>query len=260
MITELITVGGVSDMSSDNNFKVVQKAAGANMSVDVGVGKAYVRGDTSNVYPVRNTAVVNTAIGNNSSGNPRKDAVVLYVDLAASSNADASNVAKILIVPGTPGASPALPTDGEIQTAVGASNPFLRLANVTVANGETTIDTVDISDTRVRFRTRHYLHEYTDSDASTITFDVSKNNYHKVEITANRTLAVSGVSIGDSFIVKIKQDGTGGHTVTWWSLIDWFGGTPVLTPTASKVDAFLFVKKADGRYDGYVIGQDATDA
>lgn len=247
-------------MSSDNHFKVVQRGAGANMSVDVSSGKAFVRGTTSNVYPVRSTATENAVIGNNSSGNPRIDAIVLYIDLAASANSDSSNVAKLLVVAGTPAASPTAPSDSDIQTAVGASNPFLRLADVAVANGETQIDTADITDQRVRFRTRHNLHEATDSDGATITFDVSQSNYHKVTLGGNRTLAVTGVSVGDSFVIKLKQDGTGNRTVTWWSNIDWFGGTPVLTPTASKVDAFLFVKKADGRYDGFLLGQDATDA
>jgi len=259
-LTELITVGGVSDMSTDNHWKVSEKGAGANMSVDIAVGKCFIRGTSTNTYPCRNTSIVNKVIGGNSSGNTRIDAVVIYVDKAASPDTEAANVGTLVIVPGTPAALPVAPTDAEIQTAVGAANPFLRLADITVVNGAASIVNANIADKRVRFRTRHHLHEYEDTDASTITFDVSKNNYHKVEITANRTLAVIGDSFGDSFVVKIKQDGTGGHTVTWWSNIDWFGGTPVLTPTANKVDAFLFVKKADGRYDGYVIGQDATDS
>ncbi|MCA9362074.1 hypothetical protein KC906_01745, partial [Candidatus Kaiserbacteria bacterium] len=110
-----------------------------------------------------------------------------------------------------------------------------------------------------RFRTRHNVHEFEETDGATVTFDISQSNYQLVELAGNRTLAVTGDSEGDAFIIKLKQDGTGSRTVTWWSNIDWFpNGAPVLTTTANRVDAFMFVKKADGRYDGYIVGQDGT--
>jgi hypothetical protein len=73
---------------------------------------------------------------------------VLYIDLGASPNTDISNVAKAIAVQGTPAASPVAPLDAAIQTAIGASNPFIRLADVAVANGAVSIVTANILDQR----------------------------------------------------------------------------------------------------------------
>lgn len=95
-----------------------------------------------------------------------------------------------------------------------------------------------------------------DSDAATITFDMAASNIHSVTLTDNRTLAVSNTTAGQAFILRIIQDGSGSHTVTWFSTIKWAGGSaPTLTTTASKIDAFGFLCTSTGNYDGYVIGQ-----
>lgn len=149
--TDLVDTGGVLDTSGTNHLKVVQRGAGANMSVDIGAGRGVIKG-SGNSYFVRNTAAINASIGNNTSGNPRKDAIVLYIDLAESPTATADDVVKTAVVAGTPAASPTAPSDGTIQTAVGGSNPFLRLADVTVENNETQIQTADITDQRVAWQ------------------------------------------------------------------------------------------------------------
>jgi len=131
-----------------NHFKILQQTV-PDLSVKAQIGRAYLKGTTTPVYPVRSDADENIAISPNSSGNPRIDAIVLYQDLSAVANADATNVAKLIAVQGTPAASPVAPTLSEIQTAVGAANPFIRLANVAVASGATSIITANITDTRV---------------------------------------------------------------------------------------------------------------
>lgn len=94
-----------------------------------------------------------------------------------------------------------------------------------------------------------------DSDGSTVTFDMTSSNVHAVTLAGNRTLAVSNVSSGQSFIVILRQDGTGSRTVTWWSSIVWVGAAaPTLTTTASRWDIFAFIY--DGtRYYGSIVGQ-----
>ena len=133
------------------------------MSVDIGAGRCVVKG-SGNAYFVRNTAAINKTVTNNTSGNPRKDSAVVYIDLAQSPDSTASNVVKTVIVAGTPAASPVAPTDGEIQTAVGGSNPFLRLADITVINNETQIDNADILDRRVETKINFDNLPYTDED------------------------------------------------------------------------------------------------
>ena len=131
-----IIQAGVRDLNAtENNFRVTQNSP-AGMSVLVNTGRAFVQRGTGNLYPVRHTisgSVVN--ISNNASGNPRIDAVILFINLGASPNADSSNVAVLSAVNGLPSASPVPPTDSDIATAIGTSNPFIRLANVSVANG-----------------------------------------------------------------------------------------------------------------------------
>jgi hypothetical protein len=137
---------------ASGHFLVSQKSGTPDLSVDVAGGRAYVFNSSlsTNSYPVRSTAIENRSVTSNSSGNPRIDAVVLYIDLSASPNADGTGVAKIQVIAGTPAASPVAPTDSEIFTVIGSSNPFLRLANVTVASGASSILNANISDQRVR--------------------------------------------------------------------------------------------------------------
>jgi len=134
------------------NDYLVQAQASPDMTVKATPGTAYLPSIASvppsinaTVYSTILDANSNVTIAANASGVAKIDAVVLYIDTAASADATASNVAKLTSVRGTASASP---TDGEIQTAVGASNPFLRLADVAVANGASSINSGNITDKR----------------------------------------------------------------------------------------------------------------
>ncbi|MDC0297092.1 hypothetical protein OAK92_00820 [Crocinitomicaceae bacterium] len=95
----------------------------------------------------------------------------------------------------------------------------------------------------------------TNSDGATITFDLNESNLHEVTLGGGRTLAISNETVGQRFIVKLIQDGTGSRTVTWFSTIKWPGGLePTLTETAGKADYFSFVVTGTDTYDGFVIG------
>lgn len=257
-ITDIVRSSGVLNLSSTNHLKVVEKGAGADMSVDISAGRGFIRG-SGNAYPVRNTDAINLAISSNSSGNPRKDAVALYIDLAETPTATADDVVKSAVVVGTPAASPVAPTDGAIQTAVGGSNPFIRLANVTVANGETAIEDEHIEDTRVQFKTRHMLNANTLAFNATLAVDVSEYNDQIITLTNNITsMTVTGYTIDIPFVLRFVQGGSGGYTVAFFSDIDWFGGTPVVTPTLNKKDSYMFIPRSNGRFEGYIMGQDAN--
>lgn len=94
------------------------------------------------------------------------------------------------------------------------------------------------------------------ADAATITFDMSNSKRHMVTLGGNRILAVSNVSVGDVFLVRLLQDGSGSRTVTWWSGIKWAngGGLPGLTTTNGKADLYGFFCTAAGAYDGFIVG------
>ena len=93
------------------------------------------------------------------------------------------------------------------------------------------------------------------TDGSTITFDLDSSNTHSVTLGGNRTLALSNVSVGQKFIIRLTQDGTGSRTVTFFSTIKWAGGVaPTLTTTANKTDVFGFICTSANNYDGFVVG------
>lgn len=89
-------------------------------------------------------------ISANASGNPRIDAIVAYVDTANPASDDNDGAGVIYAVEGTPAGSPTAPTDSDIQTALGAGVRWIRLANVTVANGFSSITDANMTDTRTQ--------------------------------------------------------------------------------------------------------------
>lgn len=96
---------------------------------------------------------------------------------------------------------------------------------------------------------------FANTDGGTITFDMDRSNFHTVTLGGNRTLAVSNVAVGQRFMLRLLQDGSGNRTATWFSTIKWPGGlVPTLTTTANKADLFGFVCTSSNNYDGYVIG------
>lgn len=96
----------------------------------------------------------------------------------------------------------------------------------------------------------------TDTDGSTVTFNLATSDKHQVQIAGNRTLALSNPTVGQQFTIIIQQDSTGSRTVTWWSGILWAGGIiPTLTTTANKRDVFSFMCISSGVYLGFVPGQ-----
>lgn len=96
----------------------------------------------------------------------------------------------------------------------------------------------------------------TASDGATVTFDLDTGSIQQVTLGGNRTLAISNEDAGQVFIVKLIQDGTGSRTVTWFSTINWAGGSaPTLTTTAGQADVFGFICTDTDTYDGFIIGQ-----
>jgi hypothetical protein len=94
------------------------------------------------------------------------------------------------------------------------------------------------------------------TDGATVTFDLTTYKKHRVTLGGNRTLALSNVSNGDTFIISLIQDGTGSRTVTWFSTIKWADGvTPTLTTTINKADVFGFIQISTGNYYGFIVGQ-----
>lgn len=79
--------------------------------------------------------------------------------------------------------------------------------------------------------------------SSTISWGVG--NVQSLTLTSSPTLTFVGGQAGGQYTLILKQDGTGGRTVTWPASVLWPSGTtPTLTATANAVDSANFV------YDG----------
>lgn len=142
--------------------------------------------------------------------------------------------------------------DAKIVTpkAIADASVLAKLAGAQTFTGAKTFEAVST------FRKSTKPASKADTDGATITFDMDEANYHTVTLGGNRTLAVTNVSVGQSFIIRLKQDATGGRTVTWWEGISWAGGeAPSLTTDPNNADVFGFTCTSSGNYDGFVVGQ-----
>lgn len=95
------------------------------------------------------------------------------------------------------------------------------------------------------------------NDGNSGTADVinwTTGNKHKSTLTGNCTYTFTAPPGPCNLIFKVKQDGTGGRTVTWPGTCQWAGGVaPVLTSTANGTNIISFY------YDGAVyLGQGGT--
>ena len=123
------------------DFAVTQNGT-PNMSVNVAAGGAFIRGTQNanqGAYHVWNDGTVNLPISAADVTNGRRDLVIAQVRDSAYSGAD--DDARITVVTGTPAAVPADPSLASFPNA-------LVLARITVAAGDTAINTADITDLR----------------------------------------------------------------------------------------------------------------
>lgn len=98
---------------------------------------------------------------------------------------------------------------------------------------------------------------YTANSSTAITLALTNGTVQIITLTGNATITMPTATSGKSFLLMLKQDGTGSRTVTW-STVKWPGGTaPTITSTASKQDIFSFF--ADGtNWYGVTVAQNYT--
>jgi hypothetical protein len=98
---------------------------------------------------------------------------------------------------------------------------------------------------------------YSANSSTAITLDLTNGTVQIITLTGNATITMPTATSGKSFVMMLKQDGTGSRTVTW-STVKWAGGTaPTITSTASRLDLLSFF--ADGtNWYGAVISQNYT--
>ena len=107
--------------------------------------------------------------------------------------------------------------------------------------------------------TNGYTEEVATANTGTAyTIDLANGSVQILTLTGNCTFTFPAATAGRSFIMILKQDGTGSRTVTWPAAVKWPAGTaPTITSTASKADKYIFT--ADGtNWIGSNAGQNYT--
>jgi hypothetical protein len=94
------------------------------------------------------------------------------------------------------------------------------------------------------------------TDGATITPDFAIANNFSVTLGGNRTLAnPSNLAPGQSGVIKISQDATGGRTLAFGSYWDFAAGTvPTLTTTANAVDILAYYVDSSTNITARLIG------
>lgn len=91
------------------------------------------------------------------------------------------------------------------------------------------------------------------TDGANISWDLSQGAFAEVTLTADRTLDdPTNMVNGASYILIIKQDGTGGHTLTFGSAYKFADGTdPTLSTGANAVDIVAFLSDGTALYGSF---------
>lgn len=143
---------GVALAFNANGWKVTQRGAGANMSVDVAAGDGLLNlPSTAYCYWGWTDATENVAVTTANPTNPRIDTVVAWIDTSVTTTVSANSpgALKFQIMAGTPAGSPVAMSDVTIQSTLGAGVAWIKLATFTVAAGSTSVVNANISDARV---------------------------------------------------------------------------------------------------------------
>ena len=98
---------------------------------------------------------------------------------------------------------------------------------------------------------------YSANSSTAITLALTNGTVQIITLTGNATITMPTAVSGKSFIMFLKQDATGGRTVTW-STVKWPGGTaPTITSTASRQDIYSFFSDGSSWF-GVTVSQNYT--
>lgn len=87
-------------------------------------------------------------------------------------------------------------------------------------------------------------------------FDLSvSNSYWTVITSGNYAISVVSGTPGQTFRIKVYQDGTGNRTISWFSGINWDSGViPTQASGQNKASWYTFIQTGASTYDGFQAG------
>lgn len=149
--TRIASSNNGSIVASPSDLKV---SAGSGMNVTVSTGAGIIGNGTLSGVRFAIDAPVTVAVSAASTANPRMDSVVAYIDKSVSASTSVVDntdlgIVKFKSVAGTPASTPTAPSASTIQSSIGAGNPYMILANVTVPKSSTAASSFKIADMRV---------------------------------------------------------------------------------------------------------------
>lgn len=191
---------GVGSFNGANDLKVSERGAGANMSVDVAKGGAFIQGDDTTdqgMYFVYNDGIVNKAIAAADGTNPRKDIVIAEVN--DNQEGQSGDNWAISVVTGTPAGSPAEPA---------LPPSALKLAVIDIPALDTTISNAQITDSRISADPPFAVYDDGVLEATEPSINLTGSGFTVVDDSANKKIVVAS-SIGlDKSWHYFKQAGT----------------------------------------------------
>lgn len=194
-----------------SSFEVSERAAGANMTLDVTAGVAVVEGDDAagqGNYLVEASETLGAfTIDTADASNPRIDRVGIQLN-DPSEGGSAGRNCTFVVVKGTAAASPSAPT---------LPDSFLELAQVTVPAAATSIEDADITDTRTIARLTHEVVNTASIDGDAVTTAKIADD----AVTSDKLAAASTGSL-DSGNLRYARIG---DVVSVWTTSDSSGGT-----------------------------------
>ena len=149
--TRIASSNNGSIVASPSDLKV---SAGSGMNVTVSTGAGIIGNGTLSGVRFAIDSPVTVAVNAASTANPRMDSVVAYIDKSVSASTSVVDntdlgIVKFKSVAGTPASAPTAPSTSTIQSSIGAGNPYMILANVTVPKSSTAASSFTIADMRV---------------------------------------------------------------------------------------------------------------
>lgn len=149
--TRIASSNNGSIAASPSDLKV---SAGSGMNVTVSTGAGIIGNGTLSGVRFAIDSPVTVAVNAASTANPRMDSVVAYIDKSVSASTSVVDntdlgIVKFKSVAGTPASAPTAPSTATIQSSIGAGNPYMILANVTVPKSSSAASSFTIADTRV---------------------------------------------------------------------------------------------------------------
>ena len=196
-----VTQNGSGDMSVNVNLDTSLSMAGALIPTSANVP-----------YYGYMDAIKNVTVTTADPSNPRKDIVVAYIDLSLITTSTTNNLGalKFKAVAGTPASSPTDPSGSTIQSSVGAGNPYIQLARLSVGTGVTQILNANITDLRISWeadRSSGWIKTDNWTYVSSTSMTVSAIDYARMDVGTKIKLTQTTVKY---FYVASKS---GGNTI-----------------------------------------------